>query len=249
MTSQTDRKLSLRRTLAQMGSTGREHAGLLLVAALVVFIPLGLADVLDEDIQGAFEDFDWSDLGAGDIALALSAAFAHAVVALTGEVFFAGVVAAAVLATRAGDSRPRLSGLARHLPYGRLIAVDLLYALTIAVGTLLLVVPGVIALAWFALVGAAVEVEDARPIAAFRRSRALVRGNTGRVIAIILPIQLVSDVISSLVQSSAIGSIGDTFLGDWVAATATEMVAAPLVALAAVVMFFELRGDPETRKP
>lgn len=243
MTSGTERKLSLRRTLAQMGATGRAHAGVLTLAALIVFIPLGLADVLDEELQGAFHDFDWSDMNAGDIVLVFVAAFAHSLFALGGEVFFAGVVAAAVMATRAEGRQPRLRELARHLPYLRLIAVDLLYALAVAAGAILFIVPGVLALAWFALVGPVVEIEDARPVAAFRRSRALVRGNTGRVIALLLPIQLVSDAVSSLVRSSTIGSIGDTFLGDWAAATATEIVSAPLIALAAVVIFLELRGN------
>ncbi len=240
--------LSLRRTLAEMVRTGREQYRILIWAALIVFIPLGLFDVLDEHVQEPLRELSTDEISVTDIVAGLGAGIVHAAVALSGEIFYAGAVAAAVLAVREG-LEPSLRGIARGLPYGRLIAVDLLVSFVVAVGFVALIVPGLIALGRFALVAPAVKLEHLGVRAAFRRSNELVRGRTGKVLLLVLPAMVVSDTLSSLVQSETIGSIGESFAGDWLAATLSDMVTAPFFALAVVVLFFELRAaqSPDPR--
>ena len=98
---------------------------------------------------------DLSDLAT--VAL-LVAVLAQSVTVLLGEVFYSGAVALLIARTQPGG-RPSLLGVARSLSYGRLIAVDLLFGLGIAVGLVLFVVPGVVAFTWFALAGPLVELD------------------------------------------------------------------------------------------
>lgn len=184
---------------------------------------------------GEISALEWIALGAATVF--------HAAIGMLGEVFYAGVIAAAAKAIRHGEDHS-LGHIARTLPYWRLIAVDILLAVFVAVGAILLIVPGLIVLARLALVAPAVEVEDRGIRAAMRRSWSLVRGNTLRVLVLVLPTLIFEDVLTTVVQSGSIFSIGDSFLGDWLAATGTDLITAPLFALAVVVCFFELRDRP-----
>ena len=95
-----------------IGSTARLHVGpvyreiaatcrglwpLLLATALIVFVPLGLLDALDERVGSA----DVDELTVGAILGLFVLALAHTASALLGEVFYSGVVAAAVAERRA----------------------------------------------------------------------------------------------------------------------------------------------------
>jgi hypothetical protein len=243
-----NRKLSLRRVVRGMVAIGRRRLGLLLAAGIVIFVPLGLVDVLDETFQDTFSDADLDEIDAGTLVALFGAAFAHAAIGLGGEVLYTGIVAASVVAVREGFEHD-LRHLVRTLPYGRLIAADLLLAISVSAGLLVLVVPGLIALARFALVAPAVELERRGAIEAFRRSNSLVRGSTLRMLALVLPLFLIGDGLSSALQSSVIFAVGDTFLGDWLIATGTDLLTAPLFALAVVVSFLELGGRVERPRP
>ncbi len=223
-----------------MARTYREQPALLIGAALLIFVPLGLIDVLDERFQHPFEDVDPGDVSALDWITLAGAAILHTAFAMLGEVFYAGVIAAAVGATKRGEEHS-LAQIARTLPYWRLIAVDVALALIVGFGIVLLIVPGIFWLGRLALVAPAVEIEDRNVRGAMRRSWGLVRGNTVRVLVLIVPILLFEDTLTTAVQSGALFAIGDSLIGDWLAATATDLVTAPLFALAVVVFFYELR--------
>ncbi len=160
--------------------------------------------------------------------------------ALLGDVLYAGVVAAVVVAEREGGER-RLRDVLSHLPLLRLIAADLLLGLVVVVGLLLLVVPAFVWLTWFALIAPVIEVERPSVRAAFRRSRELVRGHFWLVFWIVIPIVLGSEILSGFITSGAIWAIGEGFLGDWAAGVLSNVLTAPLFALAVVVLYFELR--------
>jgi hypothetical protein len=99
------------------------------VAGLIVFLPLSLIDVLTEG-AGEIEDTDLASLAAGLVAIA-----ATGLASMIGEAIYAGMVAGVVVADRE-DSRRPVGETLRHLPYGRLLAVDLLAAVAIALGLL-----------------------------------------------------------------------------------------------------------------
>jgi hypothetical protein len=223
---------------------------LLIGVGLIIFVPIGLVEVLDELAQEPLA----TEEGVSGVhaALLLVAGSAHAVTSLLGEVLYSGVVAAIVLAHR-GGKRNSLGEVARSLPYGRLIAADLLYVFLVALGFIALVIPGLVALTWFALIGPVIKMEGTGVRAALRRSRELVRGNGWRVFGALFPIMIVQSVIAGVVHSAVAGVLGEDFGGAVAASVASNMLAAPFYALVVVVIYFELarptrggRSSPDT---
>jgi hypothetical protein len=205
----------------------------------LVFVPLGLVDVLDDRVQEPLSEVD-VELSAGQIAGMAAAAVGHSVVALFGDVLYTGIVARAVVAVRKGEHRS-LSETARSLPYLRLAAADVLLAVGVGLGLLFLIVPGLIVFGWFALIAPAIELEERRLFEAFRRSRELVRGNLLRVLLLLLPLVLLDDLIAGVIQAKDALGIESGFAVDWVAAVLADLLATPLYALAVVIAFFQLR--------
>jgi hypothetical protein len=229
----------LRTVLAQAWAIVRARWHVLLLGAAVVFVPAGLLEAVSEDLQEPLADIDAID--AGTVVEIVVALLALAVFAMLGDVVYAGVVAAVVVAEREGSEQP-LHEVLSHLPIARLIGADLLLGLVIAIGFLLLIVPGLVFLTWFALVAPVVKIERLRLRAAFRRSRELVRQQFWLVFGIVIPVVLVSGMLSGFAGSAVESALGDTFAGHWLVATLTEVITAPAFALAVVVLYFELRG-------
>jgi hypothetical protein len=203
-------------------------------------VPLGLLDALDERVGSA----DVDELTAGAILGLLVLGLAHTASSLLGEVFYAGVVVAALAERRTGARRP-LAHIASTLPYGRLILADVLYALIVIAGFLVLVAPGLVFLTWFALAGPVVEIEGRGAVPALRRSRELVRGRFWPVFAVVIPIVLVTDGLTEFASALATWAVGNTLLGDWAGAVLAGALAAPMYAVAVVVLAYrliELRG-------
>jgi hypothetical protein len=230
-----DAKLRLGNVLRGIARTCREQWRLLLVAGLVVFVPLGLIEALDVRIQ----EIDLDEVGDLAALAVVGVAFGHAGTALLGDVFYSGVVASGVSETRGGE-RHTLGAIARRIPYGRLVIVDLVFSLIVVVGTLLLIVPGIVFFAWFALAGPIVKIEKRSPIAALRRSRELVRGSFWRVLAIVLPIAIVTNALVDAGGTLGSLALGDSLVGDWAGSALGGMLATPLYAAALVVLTYEL---------
>jgi hypothetical protein len=201
----------------------------LLVLALVVFTPLGLLEAAMEGVDEIDDEVD--ELTA--IAL-VAALFGVAITATLGDVFYTGVVAAAVSRRRTGV-RHDLAQIARTLPYWRLLAVDVVYALAVAVGLVLLIAPGVVAFGWFGLAAPLVKIERLGVRAALRRSRELVRGCFWRVLAILAPALVAGEALGELLGSGGPWLLGDGFAGEWLGTVLAEALTAPFFALAAVV--------------
>jgi hypothetical protein len=224
--------------IAQVAGAYRAHWRTLLIAGLLVFMPLAVVEMLDAELQEPFADADLNDLDPGLVAALVAAIIGHATASLLGEVVYAGIIAAAV--TSGGD-RPNLRELLRHLPLRRLICVDLLWVAVVAVGFLALFIPGVIFIAWFALVAPAVEVEGRTVLSAFGRSRELVRRRFWLVLGLVLPIFILADALASAVQSASWWGFGDGVVGDWVGTVLANLISSPPYALVAVFLFLGLR--------
>jgi len=202
----------------------------------VIFVPLGLLDAIPDQVVHVDRVSDLSDLATVAVLVAV---LAQSVTVLLGEVLYSGAVAQLIARTPPG-ARPSLLGVARSLSYGRLIAVDILFGLGIAVGLVLLVVPGVVAFTWFALAGPLVELDRLGVRAAFMRSRRLVRGHFWTVLAVLGPITLASEALTDAALSVAHGVLGDSLLADWLGESATNIVLSPLYAVAAVLITLRL---------
>ena len=230
--------------MREAASAYRAHASVLLLAAALVFIPLGLLEAAVHPL----EDLDAEDASGGAIAGLVGAALVVAFTATLGDVFYTGVVAGIVAEHRTG-ARRELAHIARTLPYGRLIAVDVLFALVVGVGLIALIVPGVIAFTWFVLAAPVVEIEGRGVRDSFGRSRALVRGNFWPVLGLLAPVVIVGEELGNLMLSGGPWLLGDGFFGDWLGAVLAEALTVPLFALPAVVTTHHLISGDRSASP
>jgi hypothetical protein len=127
-----------------------------------------------------------------------------------------------------------------------LFLVGLLAGIAIAIGFILLIVPGLILLTIWAVLAPVVVVERTRVLEAFGRSRQLVKGHGWQVFGVIVILFLITAAASAIVQAIFVG-IADSFVGYFLADLIVRVLVAPLSAIAAAVMYFELKarhGEP-----
>ncbi len=216
----------------------------LLLLAVIVFVPLGLVDAITVNAE------------VGSLSIAnglLLAAAVGAVVVLTvtgliGEVFYSGAVAISLTHAEHGRA-PSLREISRRLNYRRLIAVDLLYGLIVAAGLVLLLAPGVAAFVWFGLAGPVVEIEGRGVRGALRRSWELVRGQFWTVLLVLGSIELAGDGIAGLAAGLAHRVLGHSLLGTWVAESLSNILVAPIYAVAAVLLTLDLIAEKDGAGP
>jgi hypothetical protein len=207
----------------------------LVLVGLIVFIPVGLLDVVNHHLQA--EDFE--DLTGIQSFGVFAVGVSQSLTALLGEVLFAGVVAAAVSETE-GGRLPSFGQLVRRLPYVTVILITILFSVGLALTLLLLVVPGIFFFAIFVLAAPIAKIEHVGVRASFGRSRQLTRHHGRLVLLVLLPIGIAGQVLSDLAVVGVGDLLGDSFAGEWIGATLSEAVSAPLWALAAVSLTYEL---------
>ncbi len=196
------------------------YVGVLLPVAAVLFL-----------IEAAFRLLGLASTGlalvAGAIGLVLSTLYAGMVVRLVDDV-------------RDGRLDQSPGELARSVGQVLLvlIAVSLLAGVGIAIGLVLLIVPGLFLATIWAVVAPVTVLERPGVLAAFGRSHELVRGNGWQVFGVIVLFILIFIAIGIVL--GIIGAIlGD--VGQIVMNYIGSVITAPLVALAASVLYFELR--------
>ena len=225
----------------RIATTYRSEATRLVAIAAIVFIPLGLVEALGEK----FADVDLNELTELELAALVAAGVAQGGTALLGEVFYSGAVAAVIVGARTGRRR-RLREIAAELPYGRLVAIDLLFSLGFLVALLFLFVPALVFLVYFALCAPVAEIEDRGVRASFRRSAQLVRGRFWTVLAVLVPVTAAVEAFSEAGGSIGESLLGHDLLGEWLGSTLVEIAATPVYAVAAVVItitLIEARGE------
>jgi hypothetical protein len=207
----------------------------ILLLALVVFVPLGLLDAAAAQV-----DVESLDLSNGFTIFALIAAVGFVTTTgLLGEVFFAGAIAVS-LTHPEGERPPPLRHIASQLNYGRLILVDVLYVVIVAIGLILVIVPGLLAFVLLGLAGPAVELEERTVRGALARSYRLVRGDFWLVFWVLIPIEIAGDAIGEAVEQLAHGAFGESFLSTWLAETVSNFALSPVFAVAATLLAVRL---------
>lgn len=220
---------------AAIGRTYRAWAPSLLLLAVVIFVPLGLIDALAAEV-----DVDSLNITSGLKLLALIGAVgAVTTTGLLGEVFFSGAVAVSLTHPRHQEP-PSLGTIARNLKYGRLIAIDVIYVAVVAAGLLLFIVPGVLAFVWLGLAGPAIEIERCTVRGALRRSRDLVRGHFWTVFLVLVPIEIVGDLVGDGLAALVHGALGHGLLASWLAESVSNIAFSPIFAVAAVLLTLRL---------
>ncbi|NLT07437.1 MAG: hypothetical protein GXY03_14170 [Solirubrobacterales bacterium] len=227
-----DRKLDVGGTLSQVFSIYGSQAGVLLPLAFVIYLVVGV-------VSGLL-------LGGGGALLLL-------IVVLVGVVantLYQGMVVTLVSDVQDGARDYSVGDLANSampvvLP---LIGAGILAGIGIAIGMILLVIPGLILLTFWSVIAPAIVVERTGVLAAFSRSWNLVKGNAWRVFGVIVAVFLIVGIARAVLGAIAVG-ISDTvamrIIFDVIAGTLT----APIAALVAAVLFFSLRGIKEGGEP
>lgn len=199
----------------------------LIASAIVVFVVVGV-------VAGLL-------VNAGGLILILLAALMR----LAAHALYTGFVVKLVADVRDGRRDETVGDLFSSaapaiLP---LIAFGILFGIGVAIGFVLVIIPGLILLTFWSVGAPAIVVEGAGPIQAFGRSWRLVRGDAWPVFGTLLVVLLIVIAIGVVlgIIATPIGN-GATV----VASIISDAITAPIFSLAASVMFFDLGGGEAT---
>ena len=175
------------------------------------------------------------------VGIALLLALVTAVVSLVGTFWLQGALVFAVDDVRDGKIDTTIAEVFERVrPYlGTLILAGVLAALGIAVGLVLLVVPGLVLLTWWCLIVPVVVLEGKQVGEAFSRSRELVRGRGWTVFGVVVITAILTAIASAIIQS--IFSFLGSFLRYWIGGAIASAVVGPFFAVALTLMYFKLR--------
>jgi hypothetical protein len=219
------KRVSVGDVVSETFSIYGQNLAALLGSAAVVFLVIGLLSALLEATDS------W-------VLILLAGA-----VRLAGHALYVGFVVKLVQDVRDGRRDETVGDLFSAagpfiLP---LIGFGILYALGVGIGLILLIAPGLILLTIWSVGAPAIVVERCGPVDAFGRSRQLVRGEGWSVFATLLVVLLI--VIGVGIVLGVIATpIGDGEVATYVASIVSSAITAPIFALAASIMYFDLLG-------
>ena len=212
--------------------TYRRYPASLLVPGFVLFAIFGLPAALLHETKAT---------GIADVLLLLGIQL----LGFTSSMLYYGYCEKVAAQARGGEGvsiRKALSDTRRVLL--QLTAAALTAEVLVALGLLLLVVPGVYLAARYALVAPASSFEHAWPRRALARSRDLVRSHYKlaflTVVAMFAVEQLASTYADDLLGSLA----ADHTVGRVVGEIAGDLLVGPFAGLVAAILYFRLRGEP-----
>ncbi len=207
-------------TLSEVFSIYRGHAGVLIPVAFWLFLVIAILDGV-----------------AGDNLSLVSLSFLVSIVIAT---LYKGMVVSLVRDVQDGRDSSYGELISAATPVlAPLLGAGVLAALGIGLGLLALLVPGLFLLTIWALIAPVIVIERLGVIAAFRRSRELVRGYGWPVFGAILTAYLLI-IIGALVFGGIAESIaGGPFLRIVFGALAAT-ITAPIEALVAAVLYYRL---------
>jgi hypothetical protein len=206
----------------------RTHAQHLLTIAFVVYVVAALIEVLLAALLGLF-----------GVLLA-------SVVSLIATFLLQAALVKAVEDVRDGRVDLSLGDTVRAArpAVGRVAGASILAGLGIAVGFVLLIVPGLFLLTIWCLIAPVIVLEGVGVGASFGRSRALVRGfgwNVFGTLVTVFLVQIVVGIVIGIILSPLPQTVGQG-LSEVVSGT----LVAPFVALVVTLGYFRLRAAHET---
>jgi hypothetical protein len=130
--------------------------------------------------------------------------------------------------------------------FWQLVAVSILFGLGVAIGFVLLIIPGLILLVIWSLVAPVTVLERPGVFAAFGRSREIVRGNGWNVFGVMVILFVIVFLVSIAVGllASGLGSFGHAVV-QW----AVNSAIAPVTALSGSVLYFALTRTEAGPRP
>ena len=217
-----DRSLDVGAVIRRVFAIYVDQASVLMPTAAVVFVFTGI-------------------LTAVLVAAAPGLALVALVISLIATTVFTGMVVELVSDVQDGRRDASVGQLLRAVMpvVGQLILVGIVAGVGMVIGFVLLVVPGLILITIWSVAAPVVVLECPGGLRALGRSRELVRGNGWPVFGVILVLGILVVLVASAIEIAAdsagtgAGIVVRVILG---------VLTAPLSALAAAVLYFELRG-------
>jgi hypothetical protein len=161
----TSERLSLGLIVRKALATGRERFWAVMLPAAVLFVPLTILDTYVEH----FADEHTSDSSAaGTLVKVFSLAGTSGL--LFGWVLYTGLLDTVVGAHQFGRAEETFRQRLRNLPYLRLIGATIVLDMLVVIGSGVFVVPGLLALTLFGIVGPVIVIERRGVVGAFVRS-------------------------------------------------------------------------------
>jgi hypothetical protein len=226
-----NQKLDVARVFERIFEIYKDQFTLLIPAALVVFVPVALISGL---------------IYAGDVSII--GGLIVAAIATIATYWFQGMVVEAARDILDGRRDHSIGSLVQSaMPViGPLLVAGILAGIGIGIGLLLLIVPGLFLLTIWAVIAPVIVIERRGAIDSFGRSRELVRGHGWQVFGVIVVLFIVQFITTAVLNAVA-NSVSDSFIGYTISDLIVRLLVAPLTALAAAVLFFELKaikGEP-----
>jgi len=223
-----ERKLSVGEALSEVFAIYRENAGVLIPLAFWLFFVVAI-------VQG---------LGEDSTLLLLIGAILNLVVSIV----YQGMVVSLVRDVQDGRRDLSVGNLYRQVSpvLWTLVGASILYAIAVAIGFVLLIVPGLILLTIWALIAPAIVIENRGVTESFRRSRELVKDYGWPVFGTVLCAALITVVVGLILLSIA-AAIADGPILRIILGLLASSVTAPVGGLVAGVLYYrllQLKGDP-----
>ena len=255
MKRQQLRPLSIGETIDAVFTIYRSHFVVLITIVAVVLVPiLLLQGILELAFINNLVETDPEDITSlGDIFSpgAVVASFLLGLLGWAANALASGAVVKAVSDTYLGrepDWRQSIQfALTKLAP---LMLGSLLFGIGVAFGLVLLIVPGIILAVSWAVFAPAIIIEDAGATGGLGRSWQLIGGRRWPVFGtfvVLYVIILVVSAIFSLILGGLLqaGSGGDYTFGNTILDIVVGVLTAPLLAIATVVVYFDLRVRKE----
>jgi hypothetical protein len=228
-----ERKLSVGETLSEVFAIYRENAGVLIPLAFWLFFVVAI-------VQGLGED--------STLLLLIGA-----ILNLVFSILYQGMVVSFVRDVQDGRRDNSVGDLYRQVTpvLWTLIGASILYGIAVAIGLVLLVVPGLILITIWAVLAPAIVIENRGAIEAFRRSRKLVEGYGWPVFGVVICAFLITIVVGAILFSIA-AAIADGPILRIVLGLLASSVTAPIAGLVAGVLYYrllQLKGDSGALAP
>jgi hypothetical protein len=219
---------------------------LVLIVAVVV-VPLSFISALLAHLVGAQKTHTvMGHPGTIVYSRSFAAAVTAAIIAAAIGVIISAILQAAILrgATQATIGDPadvQASYRWGFRRFGSVLLVAFLVGITVAVGFILLVIPGIIFLVFFSVSVPALVVENRRGTKAMGRSWNLVSGHFWHALGVILVAAIITAIVAGI-----IGSIGGSnwFLR-WIFGAIGQIITSPFAALVSVLLYLDLRARKE----
>jgi hypothetical protein len=206
----------------------KKHGRHLAPIALIVYIVLGVVAAL---LAAVFDNW--------------LAGLLSAMIGIIGAFWLQGALVKAVADVRDGRAdmsiRDTFASAWPHVP--AVAIAGILAGLGIALGLLLLIVPGLVLMTWWVVIIPAIVLEDKSAAESFSRSRELVRGygwNVFGVIVLTILLLIVASIVIALILSP---------LDDWLQELLSDVISgtliAPFIAVTWTLLYFRLRNAKE----